>query len=345
MNSFRRVLLLCLTLVFIAAGVAAYRRDAALPSVAVLPPPAPQSAVTLRATSSTAISVRKEATSVVAPAVSRTKTTTPKPPEVHIAAKTAVPPVPTQSVLLPKQAAPQVLAVHVSAKATTTESIPNSEGDLNQKDIVAFTNRERANEHLSALHFNATLAQVAEAKAKDMIAKQYFAHVSPDGTTIEDLAARYDYRYLNIGENLALGNFATSGEVVSGWMNSPGHRANIMNTHFTEIGVAAIKGTWEGSEVWYAVQEFGRPRSDCTEPDTVLDAQIERYRREVEALEATISHIKAELAAATSNEERNKHIDEYNTTIVEYNALVVTTKADIETYNAEVTAFNNCLAT
>ena len=71
-----------------------------------------------------------------------------------------------------------------------------------------------------------------------------------------------------------MGNFKNDQDLVSAWLNSPGHRANILNTRFTEIGTAVLKGFYEGREVWMAVQEFGLPLSSCPNPDSKV--KIER---------------------------------------------------------------------
>ena len=88
-----------------------------------------------------------------------------------------------------------------------------------------------------------------------MFAKQYFAHVAPDGGKAELLAADFGYEYIIIGENIAMGQ-RTPQEVMTAWMNSPGHRGNILSTAFTEIGVGVAKSK-SGSYYW--TQMFIRP--------------------------------------------------------------------------------------
>ena len=92
-----------------------------------------------------------------------------------------------------------------------------------------------------------------------MFAEQYFAHESPLGNDMVALAGTYNYPYRTIGENLAIGNYLSSQQMVTSWMNSSGHRANILNTSYTEIGVAVVRGTFEGREVWIGVQIYGKP--------------------------------------------------------------------------------------
>lgn len=96
-----------------------------------------------------------------------------------------------------------------------------------------------------------------------MLARQYFEHKSPTGETVGDLANHTDYHYLVIGENLALGNFDTNQAVIDAWMASEGHRANILDPRYVDIGISAIKGTYKDDSVWVIVQHFGLPISVC----------------------------------------------------------------------------------
>ena len=211
---------------------------------------------------------------------------------------------------------------------------------LKADEIIALTNAERVKTGLPPLASAPLLSAIAKAKADDMIAKQYFAHIAPDGTGIATLAEQYNYQFLNIGENLALGDFDTSAEVVTGWMNSPGHRANILNTQFTEIGVAAVQGIRNGKKVWYAVQEFGRPLSACLSPEPLLKEKIAVYQGELTALGTTLKNLKIEIASST--EDQTANTNEYNTIVTTYNTLVASTKTDIAKYNTQAQAFNIC---
>jgi uncharacterized protein YkwD len=116
--------------------------------------------------------------------------------------------------------------------------------------VIALTNASRRHEHLEALKVNAKLTAAANRKLDDMLRHAYFEHRSPDGRQPWDFmwAAGYCYRYA--GENLAMG-YRDAQTQQQGWMDSRGHRENILNQHYTEIGVAARNG--------YAVVMFGRP--------------------------------------------------------------------------------------
>jgi uncharacterized protein YkwD len=95
-------------------------------------------------------------------------------------------------------------------------------------------------------------------KADDEAAKSYFAHTSPDGQDPWYWFAQAGYHFTYAGENLAV-YFSDSDAVNTAWMNSPEHRANILNDHFTEIGIATAQGMYQGQETTFVVQEFGTP--------------------------------------------------------------------------------------
>ncbi len=122
--------------------------------------------------------------------------------------------------------------------------------------IVNYTNSERKDAKLPPLIESETLARAAQMKAEDMVKGGYFAHNSPDGRTPWYWFEQVSYNYVNAGENLAV-HFTDSSDVVEAWMNSPAHRANILNGDFREIGVGAAKGIYEGFDTVFVVQLFG----------------------------------------------------------------------------------------
>lgn len=211
--------------------------------------------------------------------------------------------------------------------------------------IIAQTNIARFdNGMLPPLLENAKLNAAAMAKAKDMFEGQYFEHVSPGGVDPGELVKKYGYDYIVSGENLILGNFASEKDVVQRWMDSPGHRANILHGRFTEIGVAVLKGTYEGHTVWIGVQEFGLPFSSCPAPSEVLKGQVEVGKADLDARAIQIEAKKEEIDAASRNSKRyNGLVDEYNAMAKEYNARVQEMKILITQYNSQISAFNACV--
>lgn len=124
--------------------------------------------------------------------------------------------------------------------------------------LVDLANGDRQEEALNALTVNPLLVAAAQAKANDMAAKGYFAHVSPDGRDSWSWFRDAGYLFTYAGENLAV-DFSDSEDVERAWMNSPTHRANILNGHFTEIGIATAEGEYKGRHTIFVVQMFGSP--------------------------------------------------------------------------------------
>jgi uncharacterized protein YkwD len=108
------------------------------------------------------------------------------------------------------------------------------------------------------LTVTAQLTKAAQAREDDMAAQEYFSHVSPQGIRAWSFIQAQCYGYRSAGENLAI-NFTDSETLVAAWMNSPGHRSNLLNPQFTEIGVGIAAGEFKGHKTLYVVQLFARP--------------------------------------------------------------------------------------
>jgi len=145
---------------------------------------------------------------------------------------------------------------------------------LSREGVLLFTNEVREEFKLEPFLFNELLARAAEAKLQDMFSKQYFAHISPDGRRPADSVRETGYEFLIVGENLAMGNFGSDEKVVDSWMNSPGHRANILREGYLEIGIAVGQGVFDGHETWLAVQAFGTPLNVCPLPVSELADEV-----------------------------------------------------------------------
>lgn len=131
-----------------------------------------------------------------------------------------------------------------------------------EEEVIRLTNLERTERGLHALVRNEQLSQSALAQALDMAENHFISHTGSDGSQVSHRVTRANYQYwLLVGENLAMGQ-RTPAEAVSGWMLSPGHRANLLHERFQEIGVAYIQGdivTPDGHlfRSGYWVQNFG----------------------------------------------------------------------------------------
>ncbi|MCX6722150.1 MAG: CAP domain-containing protein [Candidatus Staskawiczbacteria bacterium] len=216
---------------------------------------------------------------------------------------------------------------------------------LLQSKIITETNLQRqGNGNLPALAENIKLDEAAAAKANDILLKQYFEHVSPTGIDPGKLVQNYGYEYILAGENLILGNFSSEKEVLQYWMNSPGHRANILNNRYTEMGAAIVKGNYKGDTVWIGVQEFGLPLSTCAQPSVELKNQIDFDKTKLDSLLSQINQEKNQIDGADQRSSiYNQMIDDYNQIIAQYNSLAETLKGVIATYNNQVNIFNGCV--
>lgn len=173
--------------------------------------------------------------------------------------------------------------------------ISHSGQPLTVAGILAETNKHRQINNLTPLILNPTLSGAAEHKLSDMFAQQYFDHDSPDGIGPTDVVDQVGYQYLRIGENLALGNFANDADLVQAWMDSPGHRANILSKGFVEIGLAAAPGEFDGRSTWLAVQTFALPANACPQPGAEIQQSFTEQQASLSQLDEQLSNIKNEL--------------------------------------------------
>jgi uncharacterized protein YkwD len=222
----------------------------------------------------------------------------------------------------------------VSAPPPLRASKEQPSSQLTKDGVFGWTNIQRADNALPFLAANVLLDTVALAKLSDMFEKEYFDHVSPSGMGVGDLAEIYGYEFIAVGENLALGNYSDDQDLVQAWMDSPGHRANILNDRYEEIGIAVGKGLFEGRTTWLAVQSFGRPLSSCTFPDEGLQGDIESSKVQLDAWEVTLDQMRANI--------RKTGPKKYNELVGKYNALIGEVEIMIAQYNAQVREFNEC---
>lgn len=243
----------------------------------------------------------------------------------------------------------QQAAQGVSAPPPLRGPQTETTGTLTQAGVLKRTNiQRRDNGGLPPLSLNDKLSDAAAAKMNDLFAKQYFEHVSPTGIGPSELAARAGYDYVVIGENLALGNFKDDQALIQAWMDSPGHRANILGASYSEIGIAVGQGIYEGNRTWIAVQEFGKPRSACPEIDDALRAKIDADEATIRLWGSQAQRRKSELDAMDkprTRDERdayNAKVDAYNALIRQINALSQQIQGEITVYNGQVQAYNAC---
>ena len=154
--------------------------------------------------------------------------------------------------------------------AVISGNVLGVQADLTSKTLLDSTNSARADQGVAPLALNPKLSQAAELKINDMFDQQYWAHVAPDGTTPWRWFEQAEYRYAEAGENLAK-NFSTSNGVVSAWMISPTHRANVLKETYQDVGFAVKTGELEGKTTTIVVAMYGT--SDAAMVQGVADTE------------------------------------------------------------------------
>ncbi len=133
-------------------------------------------------------------------------------------------------------------------------------GDVSAPNVVKQTNDVRSKNGLGRLNIDPLLMRAAQAKADDMAARGYFAHQTPDGRMPWDWIAAVGYQFAAAAENLAVG-YPTDVDLISAWMESEGHRHNLLNQKYTDIGIGIARGRYKGQDTIFVVQMFGKPRA------------------------------------------------------------------------------------
>ena len=125
-----------------------------------------------------------------------------------------------------------------------------------EQEMLDSVNEERSRESLALVTWCPALARSATDHSQDMALKNYFEHESLDGREVSDRAKSQGYDFQTVGENIAVGQRDVT-EVMQGWMDSPGHRENILRPQFTHLGSGVAIGDFEGQQSIYWTQNFG----------------------------------------------------------------------------------------
>ncbi len=167
---------------------------------------------------------------------------------------------------------------------------------ISASELIAQTNEERVAEGLPELVPNHMLTQAAQRKALDMLKQGYFAHTTPAGKPFYHWIEEERYNYLYAGENLAI-DFETTEGVLKAWMNSPLHKANIVNEHYTDIGMVAVRGEWQDHETTVVVQMFGSLLLDAP---TVLGQTLQQLSQDFRIRKDSLETIASDLVMLPS---------------------------------------------
>ncbi|GGW50213.1 CAP domain-containing protein [Streptomyces xantholiticus] len=176
---------------------------------------------------------------------------TPKPAASKPAASKPAAPKPAAPKPAAPKPAPKPAAPKPAAPSTAPSTAAPASGDVAR--VVALVNSERSKAGCSPVTLNAKLTKAAQDHSKDMAAHQNMSHTGSDGSDPGDRITRAGYSWSTYGENVAYG-YATPESVMAGWMSSPGHKRNILNCEFKEIGV----GLAQPDNYW--TQDFGTAR-------------------------------------------------------------------------------------
>lgn len=145
---------------------------------------------------------------------------------------------------------------------------------ISVEELIGLTNEKRVQNGLSPLILNQELVSAATAKGADMLARDYWAHVAPDGAEPWKFFTEAGYKYRFAGENLAR-DFSSAGSAVEAWMASPSHRENMLSEKYKEVGLAVVEGDLAGVDTTIIVSLFGTRYQDTVPAVPVAKAQKE----------------------------------------------------------------------
>ncbi len=151
-----------------------------------------------------------------------------------------------------------VFVMQASYNFASTGSVLGERSDISAESLLVATNNARSKNNLATLSPNEALNQAAEAKAADMIKRDYWAHNGPDGTEPWVFIQAAGYSYASAGENLAR-NFNSVDATVDAWMASPDHRANLLENKYQDVGFAVAHGQVGGRPADIIVAMYGQP--------------------------------------------------------------------------------------
>ena len=209
--------------------------------------------------------------------------------------------------------------------------------------IIYYTNIERKKIGLKPLVKSTKLNTSAGVKTDDMFSQQYFEHTSPDGKTAADLVRDAGYKFQIVGENLALGVFDSDKALVKAWMDSPAHRANILNPKYTEMGASVGIAEYHGQRQWIAVQHFAKPMPNCPEINQSIQKNIDVEKTALEVEERELQKIAAAIEERGPDNSDQQYIKAYNDRVSAYNERLNTLRETIAVFNSTIVEYNTCV--
>jgi len=233
---------------------------------------------------------------------------------------------------------------------------------LTPEEVVRYTNTFRSTQGLPPLTLSPALSVAAQARALDMETHRYFAHHNPNtGEGPNEAIEAVGYVAKVSTENIAKGNWRSAQALVQGWIDSPVHRANILDSEVREIGIGLVRDSRMATDRSvvhvYAVQLFGRPLSDCGERPSqrdraaikevdarlgLLNEGLRDRQRELDALQSRIDRANDHTERNRLIRTRNQQVGEFNQRVAETRGVQDTLSAMVKTFNAKVADFNAC---
>lgn len=151
--------------------------------------------------------------------------------------------------------------------------------DIKPEKIVELTNKERTVAGIGELRIDPLLTKAALAKASDMLARDYWSHNAPDGRKPWAFITEMGYQYRFAGENLAR-DFSQAEDVITGWMNSPSHKENLLSSKYQDIGIAVVEGDLAGVQTTLVVQFFGAKMGVSLGEEPKREASVAGFLKE-----------------------------------------------------------------
>lgn len=168
-----------------------------------------------------------------------------------------------------------VISMQAGYNIAITGHVLGVKESISTQSLLVDTNAQREDHGLPALAIDDQLSKAAFLKAQDMFDNQYWAHVSPAGTTPWHWLGEAGYNYSYAGENLAK-NFSTADAATVAWMASAEHRANILDSHYSQVGFAVVDGTMNGRPTSIIVALYGEPVSAVATTASVAGVRAQR---------------------------------------------------------------------
>ncbi|MGZ6005090.1 MAG: CAP domain-containing protein [Candidatus Saccharimonadales bacterium] len=199
---------------------------------------------------------------------------------------------------------------------------------MSVNQLLSATNQDRANNGLPALKLNSKLDSAAQSKANDMVARDYWSHQTPDGQQPWVFITNAGYSYKAAGENLAYG-FTDGSATVQGWMNSPEHKANMLNSTYVDVGFGFKNSSnFVGSgEETVVVAEYAAPASSTKAAATTTHTTTTASSNQTASKSASASPAKTTAktpAAVAKTDSTTKPIVKTAAAPIEPNGLAVT---------------------